>query len=823
MRFKYFFSLYIFLISAIFAQQFNHVQLPKIGILQGTVIDSITSQPIQYASISLVSLRTNDIVTGGVTNEYGKFDIEQIPAGRYNISIEYIGYVRLVKGPIMFNPRENSTQHNLGNIKLVQSALAFQDVEVKGERPLFVQTIDKKIFNVEQNTLSSGGSALDVLRQVPGVDVDIDGNISLRGSSNVNVLINGKPSTMTSGDSEALLENIPADNIRDIEVVTNPSAKYDPEGMAGIINIILKENRFAGLNGNIKSGGTSIGAYNGSGQINFRNDKLNIFTNVGLRHDVRSVLGGNYRETELTDYSYTIDQEINGERGGNNILLKTGIDYFINKNNSIGLTASYSNRDRIHDRVVYTDETVDSLVRYYRTTDSDNDRQNIDIAITYDRKFKDSKQKLSVDIRHSAGEDNRTETQLTTAQIGYEDLVDLAPGKTNTKNLTGTTNAQIDYIHPISEDTKLEVGYKGTLRFIDNDFFTYDFDPTIDDYIIDDSRSNHFIFDENIQSGYIQYSTQKEKIGFQAGLRTEIVNTVSELKDTDENVEDSYTSIYPSAAISFGPPQIFQIQMSYSRRVHRPSYRMLNPAVFQLDQLNMRMGNPFLKPEYIDVMELNFSKYKRGLSLSLGAYYRRITDKISRYKEVGDDGISVTTYKNYDEQKTYGTELILSGSIGKKLRLMMNGNIYADEVNASDIFEDYNKTSTGFMGRVTATWNFSPTLELMLMGFYRSPRDIPIGRVESMSFTSISVKKKLLDDRFSVALRLNDVFNTMGFQYETYGDNYFQESSRKWDSQMLSINLEYKFGSIEDKSRYNGNQDRLKNENGSGMGDFDIE
>ncbi len=823
MRFKYFFSLYIFLVSAVFAQQFNPNKMPKIGVLQGTVIDSITSQPILYASISLISLRTNDIVTGGVTNDDGKFDISQIPVGRYKISIEYIGYVRLVKGPVMFNPRENLTQHDLGNIKLVQSALAFQDVEVQGERPLFVQTIDKKIFNVEQNTLSSGGSALDVLRQVPGVDVDIDGNISLRGSSNVNVLIDGKPSTMTSGDSEALLENIPADNIRDIEVVTNPSAKYDPEGMAGIINIILKENRFAGLNGNIKSGRTSIGSYNGSGQINYRNDKLNIFTNVGLRHDVRSVLGENYRETELTDHSYIIDQDIEGERGGNNILLKTGIDYFINKDNSIGLTASYSNRDRIHDRVVYTDETVDSLVRYYRTTDSDNDRENVDFAIIYDRKFRDPKQKLSVDIRHSAGEENRTEMLLTTAQIGYEDLVDPAPGKTNTKNLTGTTNAQVDYIHPISEDAKLEVGYKGTLRIIDNDFFTYDFDTTIDDYIIDATLSNHFIFDENIQSGYVQYSTQKEKIGFQAGLRTEIVNTVSELKDTDENVEESYTSIYPSAAISFGPPQIFQIQMSYSRRINRPSYRMLNPAVFQLDQLNMRMGNPFLKPEYIDVMELNFSKYKRGLSLSLGAYYRRITDKISRYKEVGDDGISVTTYKNYDEQKTYGTELILSGSIGKKLRLMMNGNIYADEINASDIFEDYNKTSTGFMGRVTATWNFSPTLELMLMGFYRSPRDIPIGRVESMSFTSISVKKKLLDDRLSVALRLNDIFNTMGFQYETYGDNYFQESSRKLDSQMLSINLEYKFGSMEDKSRYNGKQDHSKNENGSGMGDFDIE
>ncbi len=822
MRFKFIFSL-LFLISLVFAQRFNQGQPPKIGTLQGTVIDSITSQPIQYASVSLVSLRTNDIVIGGVTNDDGKFDISQIPAGRYNISIEYIGYIRLVKGPVIFNPRENSTHHNLGDIKLVQSALVFQDVEVQGERPLFVQTMEKKIFNVEQNTISSGGSALDALRQVPGVDVDIDGNVSLRGSSNVNILIDGKPAIMTGGDSKTILENIPSDNIRDIEVITNPSAKYDPEGMAGIINVVLKENRFAGLNGNLKSGISTLGSYNGSGQLNFRNEKINVFTNVGLRHDVRGGSGDNYRETELTDYTSILDQIVDSERGGDNLFIKSGIEYFPNINNTIGLNATYSDGNRINDRLTITDQTDnESLVQYERMTEGDNDSERVNISLSYDRKFDNPKQKFSANIRLSNNNNINKEYMITSAYPGYEDVVDNDPEKTATDNEYFTTDIQADYIYPFGENTKLEIGYKGTIRSIDNLFDTFVYDEVMDSYIIDDERSSHFLYDENIQAGYGVFSAQKGIVGLQLGLRGEFVETNSELIDTNEKIENPYTSYYPSFAISLGPPQLFQVQFSYSRRVNRPSYRRLNPSIRSFDQYNIRTGNPFLKPEYIDVAEINFSKFKRGLSLSVGTYYRRITDKISHYKYVRDDGVSVTTYENYATQETYGLELIVSGSLGKKFRIMLNGNLFADEVNASNVFDDYNKTSTGFMGRMTGTWNVSPTFEIMLMSFYRSPRDIPIGRMNSMAFTSVSAKKKVLNDKLAISLKVNDILNTMGFGYTTYGENYFQESTRKWNSQSIGIQLEYRFGSIEDKSSFNRKRNG-QNGNNNGMGDYEIE
>jgi outer membrane receptor protein involved in Fe transport len=819
MRLKIIVSL--LLITFISAQKPDPSKMLKIGVLQGTVIDSVTTQPLQYASVSLISQRTDEIITGGITDEDGRIYITKIPFGMYRVSIEYIGYKREDKGPIKFNPRENTVNVNLGNIELSPSTLSFSKVEVSGERPLFVQTMDKKIFNVEQNTITSGGSALDVLRQVPGVDVDNDGNVSLRGSANVNFLIDGKPAIMAGGDAVTLLENIPADNISDVEVVTNPSAKYDPEGMAGIINVVLKENRFAGISGNVKSGGNTLSSYNGSGQLNYRNEKVNIFSNIGIRHDVRGGDGETYRETDFTDYTNILDQEIDSERGGDNIFIKSGIEYFPNLKNSFGISATYSDGNRIHDQIVITNEIDDQVLKYERINDGNRDSKKYDIAATYNRKFENSKQTLSTILQVSNSNNINEDFNYTSPYSGYEDLVDPDTEKTTTDNEYNTTDLQIDYVHPFGENAKLEVGYKGTQRSIDNLFNTFE-QSNDEEFYIDEERSNNFIYSEDIHAAYGVFTTQKGIFGLQLGLRGENVETVSELKDTNEKIENPYTSFYPSFSASAGQQQLFQVQVSYSRRINRPSYRRLNPAIHALDQYNIRVGNPFLKPEYIDVAEINFSKFTRGMSISFGGYYRHITDKISYYKYVNDDGVSITTHENFDTQDTYGLELIASGSLGKKFRIMLNGNLFADEVNASNVFDDYNKTSTGFMSRVTGTWNISPTMEIMVMGFYRSPRDIPIGRMDSMAFTSVSAKKKVLNDKLSISLKVNDVLNTMGFGYETYGENYYQESTRKWNSQSVGIQLEYKFGSMEDKSSFSRKRNG-QNGNSDGMGEYEIE
>lgn len=264
------------ILSLLTAQRMPQGQRPKIGVLQGTVVDSLSGTPIEYVSITLSQKRDGKIITGGITDENGRFVIRQIPVGQYDVIVEFIGYEKKVFKGIKFNPRTNETEHDLGTITLTQSVVPLESIDVEGERPIYVQTLEKKIFNVEQNTLSTGGNVLDALRQVPGVDVDIDGNISLRGSSNVTVFIDGKPSVLTGSDRAAILENIPSDNVQDIEVITNPSAKYDPDGMAGIINIVLKENKLKGVNGSLSSSISTLESHHLSGQLNFLNEKWNL-------------------------------------------------------------------------------------------------------------------------------------------------------------------------------------------------------------------------------------------------------------------------------------------------------------------------------------------------------------------------------------------------------------------------------------------------------------------------------------------------------------------------------------------------------------------
>jgi outer membrane receptor protein involved in Fe transport len=530
--------------------------------------------------------------------------------------------------------------------------------------------------------------------------------------------------------------------------------------------------------------------------------------------------GSNYRETYLTDYTNILDQEVDGERGGGNLFFKVGTEYFMDLKNIFGLNFTFSDGNRTHDQTVMTEETDEEYLEYERINDGIREFNKIDVAASYNRKFKNPKQALIANVHYSNSENFNEDEKYTEPHVGYEDLVDIALERTQTDNKYGTLDKQVDYVHPLGENSKLEVGYKGTDRSIDNIYDSYEAFELSSEEVQNEEESNYFLYSENIQAVYSVYSLQKELWGFQLGLRSEIVETKSELRDTGEKLDNSYTSLFPSIAISFGPQQVFQTQISYSKRINRPSFRRLNPAIHSLDQYNQRMGNPFLKPEYIDIAELNFSKFTRGLSISVGGYYRHITDKIGYYRSVDREGVGTTTYKNMNSQDTYGLELVVSGSLGKKFRIMLNGNLFADEVNASDVFEEYDKTSTGFFGRMTGTWKINPTTEIMLMGFYRSPRDIPIGSIKSMSFTSLSAKKKLMDNKLAISLNIRDIFNTMGFGYKTYGDNYFQDATRKWVSQSIGLQLEYKFGSIEDRSSFNKNR---SNGDENGMDDYELD
>ena len=782
----------------------NPANAPKIGEVYGTVVDSVSGIPIPYASVSIVNTRSNTILTGGITDDDGAFHVKEIALGRHKIVVQYIGYEKKELGPYNFLPfGKNQTEYNLDKISMNQTTLQMEGVEVEGERPLFVQTAEKRVFNVEQNSLSTGGSAIDALRQVPGVEVDPDDNISLRGNTKVNLMIDGKPSSIAGGDIKSLLQSVPASNIADIEVMTNPGAKYDPEGMAGIINIVLKENRFAGLNGNVNSGGDTQGGTNFSGQVNFRNTKFNSFINLGLNDRVWNSDGTSYRKMEFQEFENILNQSYDSKSNGPNLFVKTGGEYFIDPTQSLGLSFTVSDGKKYRDNDNYTYDKGPGESRYIRVSDSDGDRGGYDFNLNYDKKFKDPKHKLTSYLRLSDGVNQGADEYKNTEWETFEDFFEGAEEARNGQDGTNTGfDFQVDYVRPFESGSKLELGFSSKNNDRNDKQTAEVFDYSLNQFVNDNEFSNDFNFNETVNAAYLQYGGSYWFIGYNAGLRYEMVNMASDLKSNPEVFKKDYNSFYPSLSFTLGAPQFIQLQASYSKRVRRPKGRQLNPFISRQDERNYRSGNPFLNPEYTDSYEINFSRFSRGLSLSFGTYYRNTTDEITRHKEVNQDGTSLATYENIGSKQTKGFEYNIVGSLGKKMRLIFGGNTYWDDVN-TDLYGDvYDKTSRTNNFRVTSTYNVLPQTELSFFMFHQPKKSIPIGTFNAMTWSSVSVKQKLMDERLNLTLNVSDPFAMSGFGFSLQNESWVQESIRNFSSRTVRLTLEYRFGKMEDKSRF---------------------
>ncbi len=786
-------------------RQMDPSKAPKIGQVYGTVVDSVTSEPIPYASISIINSRSNTILTGGISDARGIFHIKEIALGRHKVIVEYIGYEKKELGPYTFLPfgKNNQTEYNLEKIPLNQTSLQMAGVEVEGERPLFVQTAEKRIFNVERNSLSTGGSAIDALRQVPGVEVDPDDNISLRGNTKVNLMIDGKPSSIAGGDIKSLLQSVPASNIADIEVMTNPGAKYDPEGMAGIINIVLKENRFAGLNGSFNSGGDTQGGTNFSGQVNFRNTKFNTFVNLGLNNKVWNSDGTSYRKMEFNQFNNILNQSYDSKSNGPNLFVKTGGEYFIDPTQSLGLSFTLSDGKRYRDNDNYTMDKGPGESRYIRISDSDSDRGGYDFNLNYDKKFKNPKHKLTSYLRLSNGNNLGENEYKNTEWKNYEEFFENAAEARNSADGSNKGfDFQVDYVQPFESGSKLELGFSSKKNDRDDKQTAEIYDYSINQYVNDSEFSNDFNFNETVNAAYLQYGGSYWFIGYNAGLRYEMVSMLSDLKSNPEVFKKDYNSFYPSLSFTLGAPQFFQMQASYSKRVRRPRSRQLNPFISRQDERNYRSGNPFLNPEYTDSYEINFSRFSRGLSLSFGTYYRNTTDQITRHKEVNQNGTSLASYRNIGSKKTKGFEYNIVGSLGKKIRIIFGGNTYWDDIN-TDIYGDvYDKTSKTNTFRISPTYNVLPTTEISFFMFHQPKKEIPIGTFNAMTWSSMSVKQKLMEERLNLTLNISDPFAMSGFGFSLQNESWVQESIRNFSSRTVRLTLEYRFGKMEDKSRF---------------------
>lgn len=798
---------------------------PSIGEVSGKITDA-SGNPVEYATIALKSVRDSSIAAGGVTDTKGKFNITEIKLGKYILIVDFIGFTRYESEP--FGLGRNGVTKDFGKIAMqLSDENELEEVEVRVDKPLITTAIDKKVFNAEQNITAAGGTALDVLQNVPSVEVDQDDNVSLRGNQNVRILIDGRPSNLTTGG----LSQIPASSIENIEIITNPSAKYDPDGMSGIINIILKKNKLRGFNGMVSaqvgngrlnqtaSKFSTINKYNVNTSLGYRNQKINVYGNLTVNAKDRYSLGIKTRETSLSDTVYGIDQDSYKDGNRDSYMGKFGFDYYVNKKITINTSATYNtrNRDGI-ESINYIDLFNEGVTKYrLRNNDNIHGGTSLDLNVGYAQKFSKKDQSLNIQFNHSIGthdEDGIFKEQVNDASSLF--LYDFSQRNVEQKD-NAITTLQLDYVHPVNDKLKFETGYKTILRSIDNTFEAYEND------VFDTLLDGRFIYDEQIHAVYgIGAYKFNKKWSTQIGLRQELTTYNSTLVDVD-TIPNNYNPLFPSAYLNYALDDYSNLNLSFSRRINRPSVRALNPFTDYSDPFLLRSGNAFLQPEFINSFELGFSKYtKKGISINPSLYYKHTTDVITRVVRTDPTLLNrrIVRQENIGVTDTYGAEFIFSGKVQPFWRLTASSNFYWNKTTSELTDVDLNNQAIG--GRFSLINNFTvkKNTDIQIMSWYSMPRYFALGRIKYMGSIDLAVKHKIWSGKADISLRVSDIFDMQRFAIildyddEASGAHIYDDVVHDWESRNAYIGFTYRFGKLEQSKKGRGRGGNKKGNEG---------
>ena len=770
-------------------------KMPAIGVVNGSVMDSTSGLPIEYASISLVNMRSDEVVTGALSDKTGRFNIREIPLGRYRAVVEFIGYATKEISPINIFPGEGGgIEQNLGNIQLQISSINLAGVEVLGESQ-FIQTIDKQIFTVGKNLAASGGSGEDVLNQVPTVAVDIDGNITLRGDANVTVLIDGKK---VGFDRRSMVDNLQASMIEKVEVITNPSAKYDPDGVGGIINLVLKRGAFEGFNGSTSLSAGEYNKNNISGNLNFRTDNWNVFGSTSYRTGERFSKGlreFDYLYINPSDSVRYLYQNTERIRNSDNISFRFGGDLYPTSSSTISYTSTFSNSDQDNQEIVQTTRPVTSILDV-----KENELENgWDHSLSYENKFNSKERKLNADISYGIEKEDETE----------KNLGNIVEDRQNNKSII----ASFDYEDKLGENFDLEAGFKTTLKTLDDDLFFQD--GTYD-----------YLYDEDIYALYTTLGYEiNDRLGLKGGLRFEQVETKAKVTgDTTiatsithfvinqavkkDVIDEPYSHFYPSVFLNYKLTEREQIQFGYSKRVNRPWTRSLNPFPRDmLDTTHIRTGNPYVKPEYSDVMEINFSSNSRKFNFNTGVSYKHTTDQIAWWDrdEIIYNGVphELLTSGNAESAKNLGGSVIINYRPMPLASLMLTTWWWRSETVGGQDENEMTGTSYGMHNRGQLTLNIPTVARLELSVGGRGTMKITSGTIPANYGADLGIEKSFMNNRLSVTLKVNDLFDNRKFIIDTTQeyDLYIQEmyAERKRGRRTTSLNLRYNFGKQQKK------------------------
>jgi len=783
-----------------------HSQNNKV-IVTGTITDSETNIPLEYATISVFNVNSEKAVNGVISDSNGEFSIE-LNKGNYDFKVEFISFkIKYYRNITVNDPLD------LGTIELSIDENMLEEIEVIGEKTEIEIKLDKTVYNIGKDLTLKGSSVSDVLDNLPSVEVDIEGNVSLRGNESVRILINGKPSGLVGISSNEALKQFPSESVEKVEVITSPSARYNAEGTAGIINIILRRSKLTGFNGSLSLNSGYPERYGVSANLNYRTKKLNFFNNVG--YNTRTSEGSFINETEYyTDQAINNFLNENGVRDSerNSNYLNTGIEYFISDKTS--LVGSYVSRksDGFTNNTNNVNQNFNTISKFSERLEKESeidDTNEFSINLTHD--FNKEGHVLTIDYQKEKSSENEngfiSNSQLKPVFTKY------LSEKVNTDEIQESELFKIDYVLPIKKDGQFELGFRISNQYQDIDYLAENEDLN-GNFINDLNLSNTLLYNEKVNAFYTQYGNKKNKFSFLLGLRyEESKTTVKQLANNTNNVKN-YNDFFPTLNLSYQIKENETITFGYNRRIRRARSYFINPFPSKSSATNIFQGNPNIDPTYSNGIDLGYLKRYEKLTLNGSVYYRKETGVFTFISENTGDFVLVNeilvpvlrrTPINLASNKQIGLELNANFTQSKNWRLNGSLNFYESETLGEYMGITYDSKNLTWSGRLSNNLKLFSSVDWQTSFRYRAPQKTAVSERKASLYSNTAFSKDLSKDKITLTFKVNDIFETGKWRIESFNENYKSYSESNWrGGRTLELNLIYRFNQKKKQSRNSG-------------------
>ncbi|MCA1763753.1 MAG: TonB-dependent receptor family protein [Flavobacteriales bacterium] len=742
--------------------------------VRGKLQDAETRDPIAFANVVLLNPEDSSMVKGATTDLSGSFKME-VAQGTYILRATFLGYAPLRQTVVV-----DDAMVNLQKIQLEPAVENLDEVTVSGVTSMFESDIDKRTYDVENSVLSEGATAIEVLNTLPSVQIDEEGGISMRGSGNVLIYVNGRPTNLSSADTESILAQFPANSIKSIELITNPSSRYDAAGVGGIINVILKNEKRVGFNGQANASVGTRNKYQAGVNLNYRTEKWNFFANYNYQFRNLYEESKSLRISDDPSVSRFLDQDFDTDNDRQAHLLRTGLDYTIKEGLVAGIYTqyNYNSRDRIriyNQRHQNANRELDSL--FNRTLTEDQFSTNIETGATLNWDIDTLGQQLYTSFSWARNMQEHGRPQDGDLFIG-----------------------QVDWEKPVGNNSKIEAGLKTTVNLHDRGQTFDQQNLSTGVYEENDTIANRFLFDEYVYASYAIYRGELSKLSYQAGLRLEHTETEGYDYNSETTYPNAYTNLFPSLYLAYDMGSNQELQVNYSRRINRPSVGQLHPFYNAQDLLNTRFGNPNLQPEYTDSYELGYVKNWENYQLNSTLYHRRTSNAMTRIYQLLGENRAVQLWDNVANRYDTGLEIINQFSLGANFNTTLSGNFFYSEVIGENIEDGFNNSNFTWTLSWLTSWYVKDIATFQVQADYRGPIVLPQGEIDPIYGINIGIRRNILNDKATISFNVSDILNTRIFNIETSGRNFSQQREFNRETRIATVSFSYRFGGFKTQS-----------------------